>query len=218
MSIEDPPRPRRNPRPIPPDQNPDLGGYLDPLSTLTSELGYVVDDIRQDIEVDLGLRPYRVFSIVTYWTGGQIGYGDPEEVSRVELVPRPRVTFETKLDAIKYQMLSGGKQDTGLVVVDRVSPNFTEDDINAIFHLQPLPEAHEGYLEIGMDERDGQAIKRRYVLSSPPWRDVRNFQWRLILRVQEQSFTRTGDPQPVHSPEEVDAASPENPGENWWQA
>jgi len=218
MSIEDPPLPRDNPRPVTPDRDPDLiVPLVDPLATLAEQLGSVVDHIRQDINVDLGLRPYRVFSVVTKWAGGKIGYGTPDQISREELLPRPRVIFETKLDSLKDIILSSGKQDTGLVTVDRVSQRYTEEDIQALFPMQPLPEGLQAHIEIGVDQRDGETRKRRFVLATPPWRDAKNFQWRLIVRDQAQSFTRTGRPQVLHTPEEIAANDPTERGNNWWQ-
>ena len=49
----EPPRPRTNPRAIPPDQDPNLSALPLPGLSLVEELGGVVDDIRQ-LEARLG--------------------------------------------------------------------------------------------------------------------------------------------------------------------
>ena len=79
-NLDDPPRPRSNPRPVPPDRDPSLHPNPMPSLSLVESLGYVADDLRQ-IYTNLGARPYRINAVVVRWTGGAIGRGKQEVVS-----------------------------------------------------------------------------------------------------------------------------------------
>lgn len=167
--------PRTNPRVITPDRDASLHPNRNPAGSLVEELGEVADDMRQ-IYTDLGVRPYRVWSVVVRWTGGAVGKGEQEIVSDVELLPTPmfgmRLTKEVK---------AGGTVENGKPELTQISPRFTEDDVNAIFHRQPLPQGTEGFIEIRMDARDGNSKIRRFTVYSAPERRASKFDWRVQL-------------------------------------
>lgn len=175
---------RTNPRPLPPDGCPlpdfSAGG-------LVEDLGAVADDIRQ-IASDLGARPYRLFSVIQQWSGGQVGRGEASIVQRRELIPRPRVN----VNPARTEFTEGGRQTRGYVRVSELSPRLTQDDIFGIFAVQPLTEGLEAYVEMAMDSRDGRSERYRLTAADVPYRDAENFQWTVDLYFASNSPTRDG--------------------------
>ncbi len=200
MTLDDPPKPRGNPRPVPPDRDPSLHPNPRPGASLVEGLADVVDDARQ-LLTDFGLRPYRVFSMVVRWSGGAPGVGNPVVVSEKELLPTPKIGLET----LENRMTSGGTSERGIVRMTGVSSRYTEDDIHALFHVQPLPPGHEGYVEVRADARDGRAVARRFVPLVPSRRPEK-FDWIVPMRRQSENERRDLKPGNVHPPHEVDAA------------
>lgn len=142
-----------------------------------------VDELRQ-LAVEAGMRPYRTFSVVVRWSGGERGRGRPEVVSETEIVPSPVVD----LGGTGREITSGGGTTRGEARLSKISPRYTEDDLRALFHRQPLPNDHEGFLEIFVDSRDGQTQRRRFVLKGTPQR--KPFEWVAKLRPQDQDRAR----------------------------
>ncbi len=178
---------RGNPRPVPPDRDPRLGPHPNPGGSIVEELGEVVDDLRQ-LYTDFGLRPYRVFSVVVSWSGGEIGRGLPKVASEQEILPTP----EVDLRAMRTDMKTGGKVEGGSATLREVSPRFTEDDIELLFHVQPLPAGCQGFVEVQHDRRDGLTKRRRFVVRGPAQRNVETFEWIVPLASQEPNRERSG--------------------------
>ncbi len=173
-----------------PEYDPQLHPLADPLDSLTCEMGSVVDDIRQ-LYTDFGQRPYRVFSVVYEWSGGIVGRGTPSVLAQMEFLPTPKTTLAT----IRDDMKSGGIVERGTVNVTEISPRYTEDQVNQMFHCgAPLPEGQEGFIEITMDKRDGYSERRRFRVHDVPERDAWNFMWRVNLFKQELNPNRAGQP------------------------
>lgn len=187
-STTDPTIPRENPRIITPNNDSRIGPIPQPEDSLANCLGAVADDLRQ-LYTAFGLRPYRLFSIVTRWTGGEHGRGDEVLVSEVELLPTPRVS----LSGLRGSLSDGGLRERGTLRVDQISPRYTEDDINAIFHVHPLPASHTGWIEMREDARDGsKMIRRRFVVQGTPARHADRFSWEVDLTQQDPSRNRLG--------------------------
>lgn len=159
-----------------------------PEQTLYETLGSVADDLRQ-VNVDLGGRPYRCFSIVVRWSGGEVGKGQASVISEVELTPTPHVD----LRPMRSEMTAAGKKEKGYIKLTEISPRFTEDDIRSVFHVQPVPVGHQGFIEVRHDARDGETVRRRYTVRGVPWRDIDNFQWVARLSDEEQGRDRAGN-------------------------
>lgn len=110
---------------------PALGHALDPpqvgqvRQTLASRLVPVVDKIRR-LNSSFGIRPYRVFMVHTQWSGGEPGAGDETILSRIEILPTPRVRG---MESIDTNVLSTGLTEEGTVTVDQISARLTEDDL-----------------------------------------------------------------------------------------
>ena len=181
------PRPRINPRPIPPDRDPKLHPNPQPQQSLVEEMGELVDEIRQ-LNTDFGMNPYRVFSIVERYTGGEIGRGDIQVISEVEILPTPKVD----MSPISSDARSAGTVERGTVDMWEISPRYTEEDIKTIFNVQPLPAGDIGYLEVRMDARQGSATRLRFTIQRKPWLDAENFQWRAQLSAQDEARSRDG--------------------------
>lgn len=185
-SPTDPAAPRGNPRVLTPNDDPRLHGLEQPESLIDS-FGDLVDDLRQ-IAVDFGARPYRMWSVITRWTGGQKGRGEQEVIRETEIVPTPVVTLDLRAEA-----KPGGMNEKGTLLVSEISPRYTEDDLRALFCLQPLPEGHEGFIELRMDARDGRSTRRRFVVQGAPERRADMFDWRVRLREQDVRRDRDGN-------------------------
>ena len=187
--MPDEPRPRTNPRPIPPDRNTALHPNPQPQLSLVESMGPVADSMRQ-LLTDFGMRPYRVFSVVVNWSGGEEGRGVEQVIQETELLPTPLVD----LSRLRAPMTQGGRAEQGYYVMEEVSSQFTEDDIRTLFHVQPLPKGKIGYIEVRMDRRDGEAKRRRFTVRGVPQRRADEFDWRVNLSSQDQARLRNGQP------------------------
>jgi hypothetical protein len=173
-----------NPRHLPPVP-PVPPVVVDPgPCSLAEELAEVVNDVRS-METELGVRPYRVFSVRVHWSGGERGRGDVTEVLTREFLPRPKVSFRTR-----REFTSAGIVERGTVELASVNPQLTADEVADLFHQTPLGKAEEAYIEIVMDGRDGPSQRRRFVAAEPPVRHA--FEWRVSLRQQDGARDRAG--------------------------
>lgn len=182
-----------------PPQKPNFDQRLSPLDdtlnkpcssdmSLVEELGEVVDDLRQ-IATEFGARPYRVFSIVVGWSGGEIGRGDQTVLEETELLPTPFID----LSSIRYRVTSGGKTDDGTVKMFEISPRYTEDEVRALFS-RALGTAEQQFIEVRLDARFGEdPVRHRLTLSGMPFHDATGFQWVVNLLVQQEERRRTGE-------------------------
>lgn len=200
--------PPANPRNETPEDDPDLHANDDPELSLVEELGEVADDIRQ-IHTDIGTRPYRVFSVVYDWTGGEVGRGEARILSEKEILPTPKVD----LSGSGTQATAAGRKSDGTAKLTEVSPRYTEDQIHALFPTR-LTGSQRSFIEVRMDARDGdQPIRRRYTVRMAPYRNPTKFEWVVRLRSQEQDRNRQGELQtPQFYPKRLDREGP--PGAN----
>ncbi len=194
---------RFNPRGQTPNNDPALRPLPLPSRSLAEQLGDTVDELRQ-LYTDFGLRPYRVFSVVVVWSGGASGRGDAVVEEEVELLPTPRLV---DMKPVTGKATPAGFDEEGAVMLRQISPRYTEDDIRTIFHLQPLPTDRDGFLEIRVDQRDGQTLRRRFTVKGAPFRDAMKFQWSARLVLQSHDRDRDGTIRDdVSSPAEVQVA------------
>ena len=160
--------------------------------SLAADLGEVVDEARQTL-TDLGMRPYRVFSVVERWSGGAIGRGQPKVIQSTELVPPPFVDFMPL--ARRYG--SAGSVERGDIILRKISPRYTEDELFALVRPVTTP-GEAAYIEIVQDGRFGALgalpRRRRFVVSGTPWLDQARFEWLVKVRAQDNARTRRGAP------------------------
>ena len=164
-----------------------------PERSLVDEWNDTADEFRQ-LATDLGARPYRVFAVVVRHSGGTDGRGDPVVVQETELLPTPLVKSRGQRQDLK----SAGKTERGHIELTEVSPRYTEDQLQQMFHVKPLLDGLEGFYEVRIDRRDGRAPRRRrYTLRGVPELDAENFQWVLKLQKQDGNRARDGEPAKV---------------------
>jgi len=174
-----------NPRWQVPSTDPALGPACDPAESLVESLGGVADDLRQ-IGVDLGMRPYRVFSVVVRWTGGEIGRGTPTSAER-EFLPTPKLAEPS----VNNEPKTGGLVERGSARLTAISPRYTEDEVRSLFGCDEEPGV-ETFVEVRVDARDGSTERRRFVVSGMPFREVDRFQWVAKLLRQDTDRRRNG--------------------------
>lgn len=191
--IARPPDPRpepgkvRNPRPITPNLDPSLHRNARPACSLVESFGPLVDDMRQ-LEVDLGLRFYEVFSVVVRWSGGERGRGTATLVSEMPFLPVPQVTG---LGNGRRDLRAAGNVKRGEIWLRKLSPRYTEDDIVLLFPRE-LRDDEEHFIEVRGDARDGSTARRRYHIVGEPERQA--FEWQVRLIKQDEDRTRGGAP------------------------
>lgn len=180
--------PAANPRFETANDDPAVHANGSPEVSLVEELGAVADELRQ-IHTDLGTRPYRVFSVVYEWTGGEVGRGEPRVLSEQEILPTPLVD----ISGSSRGTTAAGSKSEGTAKLTEVSPRYTEDQIHALFPTR-LQGAQRAFIEVRMDARDGsEPIRRRYTIKMAPYRNPTRFEWVVRLNAQEQDRTRAGE-------------------------
>lgn len=178
-----------NPRATSPNTDRSLGPNQAPGCSLVEELGAEVDGIRQ-LYTDFGLRPYRVFSTVVGWTGGERHRGRAQVVSETEFLPTPLVR---EIDTQNRDLRSGGHVERGTVRLEQISARYTEDEVYKLFG-RSLGPGEECYIEVRHDRRDGSTERRRYIVSGIPERKADRFEWVVRLTKQDENRTRAGAP------------------------
>jgi hypothetical protein len=151
--------------------------------SLAERLASTINRARQT-NTNLGLRPYRVFSVRRHWSGGEVGRGDVCEVFCRELLPRPKVEFRTRREPTP-----SGYVERGVVTISEINPQLTEDEVIDLFTCSSK-RGDENFVEVVMDARDGQSTRRRLVIVEPPQRQ--SFAWRVTLRQQDTARARDG--------------------------
>lgn len=174
-------------KPIYPPTPPDFG-TLPGCSTLADEMAQLRAEVN-GINTELGLRPYRVFSVRLHWTGGEPARGTVSRTQVREYLPRPKVSFRTR-----REFTAMGWIERGVVIVTEISAQLSPEQVADLFAGDgPLGASEEGFIEISMDNRYGGAPeRRRFVLAEPPER--RDFDWRLTLRQQAAQRAPSGTP------------------------
>lgn len=175
-------------------RSPNLDPELHPVDgarTLVEDFGELADEMRQ-IAVDVGLHPYRVFAVRITWSGDRVGSGEPRVTLEEEFLPTPRVD----LAGLRRESREpGGYVERGTIRMDRVSPRYTEDQIATLCPKGgSLPPNVEAFIEVRMDSRDPNAIRRRFVLADPPVRRADRFDWLVRLLPQDDHRERSGAP------------------------
>jgi len=169
------------------------GGGLEPWEadrSLGDELSEVVDDAQQ-LVADLGLRPYRVFSVVEQWSGGTRGRGTLAIVRELEITPPPVLSMRS----LRRDMKSAGVVERGELTLERISPRYTEEEIRSLFPTN-LDAGQYAYIEQRWDGRNGgDPQRRRFTISSVPFLEIpRRFQWSVRVKPQDDPRGSNGAP------------------------
>jgi hypothetical protein len=159
-----------------------------------------VDRARQ-VATKTGLRSRRVFLVWSQWSGAAVGDGDEVELSRMELLPTPRVRG---LDGVTFSSYGAGVLPEGSLRVDLVSVQYTEDQLRG--HVvppssacltplvwNPPPPNGTFFYEVVEDGRgDRLPIRQRYRLLGQPDRKEGRVCWGFALERASEDNTREG--------------------------
>lgn len=182
---------------------PEMGHELDGpprglyRETLASDLVDIVDEIRQ-LNSEFGIRPYRVFMIHSQWTGGEVGVGQEQITSRIEILPTPRLKG---MDSLSTIVDPTGLTEDGSVDVDQISARYTEDDLTGRtpdLNDPNLPRTSAGAVDFYWEvhENRGQTpntVLRRFNPKGVPHLSRDGFQWRIALVKQDYDRGRNGE-------------------------
>ena len=158
-------------------------------ATLVERLSPVADRVRR-IGERLGAVPWRTAIVLYAWSGGDVYKGDPTPVRVVELTPRPMVR-----ERVWEEFTGVGVVKRGKATLEAVSARYTEGDLDLLF--QPTPPAHEVFVEVVADGRDGPAPERRmYRPADKPVRHPTSFEWSMALHIQVDHRDRYGKRRP----------------------
>ena len=186
---------------------PEAAGAVRPLrpdevkESLMSRLVPQIDKIRQ-IATEIGLRPYRVFIVHILWTGDRIGEGQPQEISRREILPTPRIR---DMSATTEVLSSFGRVEEGGIVVDRISAKFSEDDLmgkTPDLTDPALPRGGKHNCDFFWEVQENRGVSpapvvRQYVPAAAPSLSRGGMSWRVPLskravnRSRQQTSSRT---------------------------
>jgi hypothetical protein len=168
--------------------------------SVLQRIGRIVDRGRQ-VAVKAGLRSRRVFLVWTEWSGPERGAGDECELSRMELLPTPRVRG---LDAIALRAFGPGTLPEGSIRIDLVSVLYTEDQLSGFIVpasdrcLQPLvwnppPVNASFFYEVVEDGRgDELPVRHKYRPASQFSRNEGRVGWSFVLERISEDNTRQG--------------------------
>lgn len=145
---------------------------LDP-TVLVDDLLSVIDDIRGDLHPALGVRQFRLFTVLRTWSGEERGDGTFTEVE-TELTPQPLIEAFKRVD----RLYPSGLDEADVVRVSELSLTYTEAQIAG----GTLLGTQEWLIRI--KDAYGQGIRARdYVLEGSPWPDrLKTIGWTFNLQ------------------------------------
>lgn len=139
----------------------------------------VIDGIRDSLHPELGVRQFRVFTIIRTYIGAFGGSSFTDLVE--ELTPQPLVEpYSEKVgESLGYELEPCGLDEAGVVVLKEISLQYTEANIVG---PPPSPETQNFYIRIS--DAQGQAIPDRFFVPvGPPYPDrIKDMGWTLKLK------------------------------------
>lgn len=184
------------------------------VRTLAHRLTGRVDRLRQ-LNTRFGLRSSRVFLVHTRVDGEVRGEGTERVISRVELLPTPRVADATSINSRPW---SGGALPEGSIRVDQISGHrYTSDMLTGVRFAPSIDVPRTGpdhtaavvsgtnaepdfdaktdfFYEIVDDDRDDRPAQRdRYRLLGTPWRNEGAFSFGILLEAASEPMDREGN-------------------------
>lgn len=96
-------------------------------TVLVDDLLDVIDDVRGDLHPALGVRQYRVFTVLRTWSGEERGAGSFSEVE-TELLPQPLV--EAFHESLGPRLVPAGLDDAGFIRLRELSLTYTAAEIS----------------------------------------------------------------------------------------
>jgi hypothetical protein len=177
--------------------------------TLANRFGGRADRLRQ-LNTKFGIRPHRVFLVWTEWVADESGEGGEKILSRVELLPTPKVS---DLSAIQRRAFLQGALPDGSLRVEEISVDrYTEDNLKGLVIPSDVP-GQPGrpvnpngverntkgnisfFYEVVEDGRgDNPAARQRFNLNGYPSRAASRVQFIIYLVRESQDMDRRGQP------------------------
>ncbi len=157
---------------------------------LVDDLVDLVDELRQDLNTDMGVRAFDVFAVTRTWASGTIGEGASIEVE-VELTPQPLVKPYSSPAGLGYDLTPCGIDEAGFVMVKEISLSYTQAEITGKTVVGEIEQSLPAGIEfvIRIREAHGQEQSYRdFKIDGPPYPDrERDIGWRLRLLRAEDS-------------------------------
>ena len=127
------------------------------------------------------------------WSGGARGEGVESVTSTTTILPTPRISDLSSLQAIVQPI---GLDEVGQIQLSQVSNRYDENTLRGLDDAGDEPGIDEQvYYEIEFPGPDGlPAQKRRFVLSSAPYYADGKLQWIVALERARGDRERNGDP------------------------
>jgi len=135
-------------------------------SSLIDEMVSLVDDLRDDLHTDFGLRQFNVYLVTRSWDGGYIGEGSYTD-SETLIEPDPKVQpYMTELN-----LEPCGIDEAGFLKLTEVSLTYTESELTGAFGSDAsITSAQEFFYKIA--DAHGQGIETTYwVTANKPYPD-----------------------------------------------
>ena len=128
---------------------------------LLDDLVGLVDELREDLHTEFGVRSYRAFTILRSWDGDFAGDGSPTDVE-IEILPRPLV--KPFGPGYTFQMEPCGLDEAGIVHLVEVSLTYIQAELDG----GVLTDKQEFFWIL----REGQSqeqIETQWLLARPPY-------------------------------------------------
>lgn len=174
--------------------------------TLANRLGTRIAPRLRQFATKFGIRSKRVFLVWSKFSGAERGEGTEAIISRVELLPTPRVV---DLSSITYQPFSAGVLPVGSVRVDKVAVTYTADQLmgKAVpgqLRGAKIEEPYDFFYEIVEDGRgDPMPMRQRFRLYGVPDRNEGDVCWSLLLERVAEDLARSGASQYGIDPDDL---------------
>jgi hypothetical protein len=125
-------------------------------TNLIDSLLDVVDDLRDGLHTDFGVRQYRVFVVTRAWSGGFKGEGTATD-TEIEIVPQPLIeAFRQGSGWSDYSKEACGLDEAGEVTLSEISLTYTHPELVG----PPALESSEMWVRI--EDAHGQLIPDSY--------------------------------------------------------
>lgn len=137
---------------VPATQTLVVGEYVGTATgtDLVDDLVPTVDDLRDELHADFGVRQFRCYLVKAIWSGGLVGIGSKRISYVKELIPSPKV----KLDD-RHDLTPGGLQETGTATLTEISLTYTQAQLLG----EPMAAGEEFFYLL--TDRFTQGISRR---------------------------------------------------------
>jgi hypothetical protein len=142
-------------------------------ANLVDDLVPMVDELRNELHADMGIRQFRLYHVHAQWSGGLVGVGAKTITTISEILPAPRLVM-----ADTHHLTEGGLQEIGVGTLSEVSLSYSEAQLLG----KPMaPGAEFFYLTV---DGLGQGVQRRvFIPQDHPWPDrEKTIGWKFRVR------------------------------------